>query len=99
MKFHFSTPSQMLIYEFCDFFQNKCSIPTFLSIVDFEHACCITVILYLFKGNNKNTSKRCGISSELTIKTPKRHFYGVLIVIFEHISNFFLVFLFFNLSR
>ena len=28
--------------------------------------------IYLFRFNNRNTRKRCGICSKLTIKTPKR---------------------------
>ena len=40
--------------------------------------------IYLFKVNNKNTSKRCEIYLKLTIKTPK---------------NLFLVFLLFTLNK
>ena len=41
--------------------------------------------LYMFKVNDRNTRKRCEISSKLTIKTPElRHwrFPGVFIVNF-----------------
>ena len=50
--------------------------------------------VYLFKVNNRTTSKRCKISSKLTIKTPKRRRRrsGVFIFHIEHISHFFLVF-------
>ena len=62
---------------------------------------------YLFKVNNKNTRKKCGICSKLTIKTPERRLCGaskgfmkafrrrsgVFIVNFEHILHLFLVFL------
>ena len=50
----------------------------------------------MFKINNKNTRAMCEICSKLTIKTPERrqwHRPGVFIVIFEHISHHFLVFL------
>ena len=47
--------------------------------------------IYLFKGNNRNTRKRCEICSKLTIKTP-------VIVNFEHISHV-LVFLLLTLSK
>ena len=52
--------------------------------------------IYLLKVNNRSTRARCEICSELTIKTPegyKRRRSGVLIVNFEHISHFVLVFL------
>ena len=50
--------------------------------------------IYLFKVNNRNTIKRCEISSKLTIKTPeRRRRSGVFTVNFEHISHLFLVFL------
>ena len=44
----------------------------------------------LFKVNNRNTSERCEIVSELKIKTPERRQWprsGVFIVNFEHISH------------
>ena len=46
--------------------------------------------------NDRNARKRCDIYSELIIKTPEQSYwcrFGVLIVIFEHISHLFLVFL------
>ena len=57
------------------------------------------VNIYLFKANNRNTRKRCGICSELTIKTPERHQWrqwrrsDVFIGNFEHIPHLFIVFL------
>ena len=57
---------------------------------------------YLFKVNNRNTSReRCKICSKL-IKTLTRRQWrrsGVFIVIFEHISPLFLVFLLLNLTK
>ena len=55
--------------------------------------------IYLFKVNNRNTRKRCEICAKLTIKTQERRHSGVFIVNFEHISNFFLVFLLLNLNK
>ena len=43
----------------------------------------------MFKANNRNTRKRCEISSKLTIKTSERRSHsGAFIVNFEHISGF-----------
>ena len=56
----------------------------------------IPVNIYLFKVNNRNTRKRCKISSKLTIKIPERGHWRhtvVFIVNFEHISYLFLQFL------
>ena len=56
----------------------------------------VTDYLYLFKVNNRNTRTRCEICSKLTIRTPERRYWrrsSVFIVNFEHISNFFIVFL------
>ena len=50
--------------------------------------------IYLFKVNNRNTRKRCEISSKLTTKT-----HQCFIVNFEHTSYLFLVFLWFNCNR
>ena len=58
--------------------------------------------IYLFKVNHRNTTKRCEISSKLTIKTPERRERcrsSVFIVNFEHISHLFLVFLLFILNK
>ena len=44
------------------------------------------VNIYLFKFNNRNTRKRCGICSELIIKTP------------EHVNDVVLVFLLLTLT-
>ena len=58
--------------------------------------------IYLFKVNNRNTRKRCGICSELTIKTRERchgRRSGAFIGNFEHIPNLFLVFLLLNLNK
>ena len=52
--------------------------------------------IYLFKVNNRNTTKRCEICSNLTVKTPERRNWrrsGVFIVNSEHMSYLFLVFL------
>ena len=43
--------------------------------------------IYLLKGNYRNTRKRCGIFSKLTIKTSDRS--GFFIVNFEHVSLLF----------
>ena len=51
--------------------------------------------IYLFKVNNRNTSKGCEIDSKLTMKTPEQRHWrrsGVFIVTFEHISHLFLAF-------
>ena len=42
---------------------------------------------YLFKVNNRNSTRRCEISSKLTIKTPERYQWRV--VLFEYISYLF----------
>ena len=50
----------------------------------------------MFKVSNRNTRKRCEISSTLTINTPDRRHWrrsGIFIANFEHISHLFLVFL------
>ena len=52
--------------------------------------------IYLFIFDNRNTRKKCEIRSKLTIKTPERRQWrrsGVLIFDFEHISQFFVMFL------
>ena len=51
--------------------------------------------IYLFKVNNRNTRRMCGICSKLTIKTPEgRHWRSssVFIVNFELISHIVLAF-------
>ena len=51
--------------------------------------------IYLFKVNNRNSTKRCEICSKLTIKIPKRRqrcCSGIFIVKFEHITHLFLCF-------
>ena len=58
--------------------------------------------IYLFRVNNRNTSKKCEIRSNLTIKTPERRQWcctGVFIVNFEYISHLFLVFLLLTLNK
>ena len=48
--------------------------------------------IYLFKVNNWNFWRRCGICSKVTIKKFERHHWrraGVIIVNFEHISHLF----------
>ena len=52
---------------------------------------------YLLKFNSRNTKKRCGKCSKLTMKTPDRR-SGVFIVNFEHISRLVLVFLLLTLK-
>ena len=57
--------------------------------------------IYLFKVNNRNTRKRCEISSKLTMKTleqPQWRRSGAFIVYFEHISHLVLVFLLLTLD-
>ena len=52
--------------------------------------------------NRSNSVRRCETSSEVTIKTPERHYQrrcAVFIVNFVDISNLFLVFLLLTLSR
>ena len=54
------------------------------------------VKIYLLKVNNRDTTKRCKISSKLIIKTPERRHWrrsNVFIVNFEHNSHLFLTFL------
>ena len=50
--------------------------------------------IYLFKVNNRNTRKRCEMSSKLTIKKQERRCRrsSVFIVNFELVSHLFLVF-------
>ena len=58
--------------------------------------------IYFFKVNNSSTRKSCEICSKLPIKTPERHprrRFGVFMVKFEHISNFFLVLLLVTLNK
>ena len=58
--------------------------------------------IYLFKGINQNTRKRCGIYSKLTLKTSEWchwHRSSVFIVNFEHTCYLFLVFLLFTLNK
>ena len=44
-------------------------------------------IIYLFKLNNKNTTKRCEICSKLTIKHQKKRRSSVFIIKFEQNSG------------
>ena len=62
---------------------------------DTKIICINPVNIYLYKVNNRNTTKRCEIFSKLTIKTPerRRRRSDVFIVTFEHILRLFLVFL------
>ena len=62
----------------------------------------IPTVNYIFKVNNRNTSRRCETCSKLTIKTPERRHWrrsGVVIVNFEHISQLVQVFLVLTRSR
>ena len=57
--------------------------------------------VYLLKVNKRNTRTRCEVCSKLTIKTPERRYWhcsGVLIVNFEHILHFVLIFLLLTLN-
>ena len=56
----------------------------------------------MFKVNKRYTRKRCEICSKLTIKTPERRQWrhsGVFVINFEHISQFFLVYLLLTLNK
>ena len=67
-----------------------------------HYTCTYPANIYLFKVNNRNTRKRCKISSKLTTKTSERRQwrrFGVFIVNFEHISRHFLVFLLLTLNK
>ena len=45
----------------------------YISVIHFYLFCYgLMKLVYLFKVNNRNSRKRCLISSELTIKTPDR---------------------------
>ena len=55
--------------------------PELFQVLDWECLSCIKFLIfpfeqsastYLFKLNNRNTRKRCGIYSKLTIKTPEQ---------------------------
>ena len=62
----------------------------------------ISTSIYLFKDNNRSTSKRCEIPSKSTIKTSERSDWrrsGVFIVNFELIPFIFLVFLLLTLNK
>ena len=75
----------------------------------------ISASIYLLKGNNRNTRKRCQLCLKLTIKTPIWRcwrymricqlwacftlFYSVFIVNFEHVSHLFLLFLSLTLNQ
>ena len=56
--------------------------------------CFSSANIYLFKVNNRNTRKRCEISSKLTIKTPERQYRrsGVFTVKFDIFQTFFYCF-------
>ena len=61
----------------------------------------ILTIIYLFKFNNRSIRKSCGICAKLTVKKPELHqrcHSGFFIVNFEHILQFFLVFLLLTLK-
>ena len=67
-----------------------------------HHLYSLCPAIYLFKVNNRNTSKNCEICSKLTIQTPEqrqRGRSGVFIVNFEHISQLFLAFLLLTLRN
>ena len=48
------------------------------------------IIIYLFKGSNRNTRKSCQICSKLTVKIPERRYLSASIVAFEQV-NFYWV--------
>ena len=59
-------------------------------------------VIIPLKVNNRNTSTRCEICSELTVKTPERpqwRRFGDVIVNFQHISHLLPVFLLLTLNR
>ena len=53
--------------------------------------------IYLFKCNNNNIRKTLEICTKVTLKTPKGNF--IFIVKFEHIPDFFVVFLMLTSNR
>ena len=58
--------------------------------------------IYLLKGNNRNTIKRCKICSKLSIITPEQRQWrrsDVVIVNFEPILHLFIGFLLLTLSK
>ena len=73
-----------------------------LGISHYISLCIFPANIYLLKGNNRNTRKRCEICSKLTIKTQERRHWrrsGIFIVNFEHILHLFLVFLLLTLNK
>ena len=54
--------------------------------------------IYLFKASNRNTRKRCEICSKLTLKTPERR-YWLLLLTLNIFHTFFLVFFFVNFEQ
>ena len=70
-------------------------IMLFVYISIFPYRCCSSspVSIYLFKVNNRNTTKKCEICSKLTIKRPQQCLWrrsGVFIISFE--KTYFTVF-------
>ena len=62
----------------------------------------LSVGIYMFKVNNRNTRTRLEICLKLVIKTPKRDQWrrsGIFIVSFKHISHLVLVFVLLTLNR
>ena len=46
----------------------------------------------MFKVNNRNTRRRCGICSKLTIKKPERRVSSVTVADFEQVNVYWNVF-------
>ena len=74
---------QVLKTHLCYSISSLLNLETF--IMTFIKWLCNPVNIYLFKVNNRETTKRCEICSKLTIKTP-----DVTFVTFEQTSHLFL---------
>ena len=58
--------------------------------------------IYMFKANNRNHRKGCGICSKLTAKKAEQRQWtlsGFFIVNFEHISHLFIMFVLLTLTK
>ena len=54
--------------------------------------------IYFFKASNRNTRKRCEICLKLTLKSPERR-YWLLLLTLNIFHTFFLVFFFVNFEQ